>query len=588
MSKISRFIVAFLITGGLVSYLNAPRLHFFGRFQADPSTLNNDPCNYDPATTSPDPSWNPDGSHTFRITGCTVTGLTMADGSSGHDDPLLGAPLQSIDKPSPAKLVDLDTEQQMVSMIFGMRLEAGGDASGSFTGVFEPVCFNDIFFRVVGGQADSVFSAYYQSVLTNVKWSNTKGSPFLKALSEASPNQLSIKFVVDGFNDQATTVDGAPNPDFTFGRVVGTIGPAQDNEPSNFVVGRLLRPTTPSSGPSASPQFNYGWAVVDATRNLVTFDLGNSLPTKSVGGPPPSNLGSLTAVVLPPGSPFSTNVPDALAATLGEIDYSEAAYQSTGYIQVFSASPDVIAQIQSGAEIALAQNLGGNSATVVLQENETCAYLNATPYVFRMNPGETAPVEVMAVQNGAASANQVIALGPNNAVLSGQVATNCPDGNLSIGVPVSALIYPPSVKTGADGKATFTLTASDPGRPRSYLNGQLYGVGFAAANLDSNPNPYWFLSVNVYSSTPVPPAPTWLQDVLPILKPYAKLYPFMDQIIQLDDYAAVKAAMKSIAAVLTLPIEAPNHMPVTRDMSANQRKTILKWIANGAPQGQAT
>ena len=44
----------------------------------------------------------------------------MPDGSSGQDDPLLGAPLQSIDKPNPAKLVDLDTEQQMVSMIFGM------------------------------------------------------------------------------------------------------------------------------------------------------------------------------------------------------------------------------------------------------------------------------------------------------------------------------------------------------------------------------------------------------------------------------------------------------------------------------------
>lgn len=559
-----------------MSYLDAPRLHFFGRFQADPSTLNNDPCNYDPATGTLDPAWNPDGSHTFRILGCTITGLTAAGGASAVNDPFFGTALQSVDKPFTAKLVDLDTEQQMVSMIFGMRLQAGGDSSGSFTGVFQPVCFNDIFFRVVDGQPDSVFSAHYQSILTDVKWLNPERSPFLKALRDASPERLSIKFVVDGFDDSATLPGGAPNPDFTFGRVAGTIGPAFDEEPPNFVVGRLLRPTTPGAGHSATPQFNYGWAVVDEKRNRVIFDLGNSLATSSVGGSPP-DMGTLTAVVL--------SADAVTIATLGDVDYSEAAYQNSAYIQEFRASADVIGQIQGGAQLALLQTAPGSPATVVLQENATCAYVNATPYVFRMNPRDTATVQVMAVQNGAPVANQVIALGANNAMIAGQVATTCPDGNLSVGLPAAALTYPPSVTTGSDGKASFTLTASDPGNPRSYLNGQLYGVGFSAPNLDSNPNPYWFLSVNVYSSATVPDAPTWFQDVLPILKPYARLYPFMDHIIQLDDYDAVKTAMKPIASVLTLPLESPNHMPVTRDMSADRRKTILKWIANGAPQG---
>jgi hypothetical protein len=106
-----------------MSYLNVPRLHFFGRFQAEPSTLNNDPGNYDPTVTSPDPAWNPDCAHAFRITDSTITSLTMPDGSSGQNDPVLGAHLQSFDTPNAAKLVDLETEQQMVSMIFRLLFQ---------------------------------------------------------------------------------------------------------------------------------------------------------------------------------------------------------------------------------------------------------------------------------------------------------------------------------------------------------------------------------------------------------------------------------------------------------------------------------
>ncbi len=59
----------------------------------------------------------------------------------------------------------------------------------------------------------------------------------------------------------------------------------------------------------------------------------------------------------------------------------------------------------------------------------------------------------------------------------------------------------------------------------------------------------------------------------------------MDKIIQLNDYSAVQAAASGIAHVLSLPIGDPNHMPVTRDMSADERKIVLKWIADGTPQG---
>ena len=180
-----------------MSYLDLPRLHFFGTFRADPSTLNNTAQNY---TLQPplSPAWNPDGSHAWQFPSCTVQTAVLASGTSASD-PVVGAPVASTDKPSVAKLVDLDTEQQMVSMIFGLQVQVGNAASGTFTGTFEATAFNDIFLRMLGAQPDAVFAAYYQSVLTGVQWSKTLASPLLKALKAASPTSLSIKWVVDDF-----------------------------------------------------------------------------------------------------------------------------------------------------------------------------------------------------------------------------------------------------------------------------------------------------------------------------------------------------------------------------------------------------
>jgi hypothetical protein len=58
--------------GRVMSYLNVPRFHFAGNFQADPSTVNNNDNNLDPKTTlsnnRSDPGWlywNPNGTHNW-------------------------------------------------------------------------------------------------------------------------------------------------------------------------------------------------------------------------------------------------------------------------------------------------------------------------------------------------------------------------------------------------------------------------------------------------------------------------------------------------------------------------------------------
>ena len=57
-----------------MTYLDRPRLHFAGRFQATPSTVNNDVTNYlGPVS---DAGWNPEGGAVWRLVGCRVPGFT--------------------------------------------------------------------------------------------------------------------------------------------------------------------------------------------------------------------------------------------------------------------------------------------------------------------------------------------------------------------------------------------------------------------------------------------------------------------------------------------------------------------------------
>jgi hypothetical protein len=99
-----------------MSYLGVPRLHFAGRFRADVSTVNNNPSNFGQSDPQ-DLSWNPIGSGSFGLVDCKITSAVRADGSvaaSAAEDPVIGGSLSQVGQ---ARLVDLDTEQQLVSQI---------------------------------------------------------------------------------------------------------------------------------------------------------------------------------------------------------------------------------------------------------------------------------------------------------------------------------------------------------------------------------------------------------------------------------------------------------------------------------------
>jgi hypothetical protein len=571
-----------------MSYLDVPRLHFAGTFRADPSTVNNIPSNYDPNVFRPNPSWNPDGTGQWQFLNCAVQSVVYSDGTvctESADDPIIGSPVQGTDQPAIAKLVDLDPEQQMVSEIWGFQVQLGSSASDSFVGDFEVAAFSDIWFRAVdvGGGGDAPMGAFYQSVLSGLRWSDVSNSRFLKELRQASPNQLSIKFNLDGINMNSSS------PNFTHGRIVGTIGPVTNGEPKHFIRGRLLRsapgtstdpnlqPMVLQGTPPDAPMF-FAPCRVDETRRKVFVDVGNSISTTTPGGPLNTALGDLRLAILPPYAP---------PVLLGKINYEdENWYQTTAGIQEFPVTDEQLAQLMKTPLGIVQMQADASMSQPLLQENASGLYIRADNFVFRLNPEETAEVNLTVTQFGKPAPQQQITLAQDSLAVDQMQSPPNPQ-NIPTGTPTKALSFPASVVTDENGRASFTLTASDPGNPRKFIDGQVYGVSYslqARATINYNHDPSNFISVLVFNSHPQVDQPTW-KNVQPVFAQYAKLYPYMTTGvgINLASYADVKKNLEGIRRALMLPKNDPRYMQVTRDMSRDKLSLIVRWIEQGAP-----
>jgi hypothetical protein len=55
--------------------------------------------------------------------------------------------------------------------------------------------------------------------------------------------------------------------------------------------------------------------------------------------------------------------------------------------------------------------------------------------------------------------------------------------------------------------------------------------------------------------------------------------------LDFSSYHAVSGSSAIVLETISLPIEDPAHMPVTRDLSAARRAMIQAWIENGCPEG---
>jgi len=159
-------------------------------------------------------------------------------------------------------------------------------------------------------------------------------------------------------------------------------------------------------------------------------------------------------------------------------------------------------------------------------------------------------------------------------------------------VPGYAVQYPVRVVTDARGRARLRLRARDPGRPRDYIDGQVYALypvleSAVVAPVDPYPYNQWnFISLLVWSGFQPDEPPTWHGAIEPVLRQYANLYPVMRDFLDLGDYQQVCAHAKFLALAFDRGIHDPDVMPVTRDLSAAKRKAILRWLSEPGEDGR--
>src|SRR4051794_13959091 len=449
-----------------MSYVDPPRLHFAGKFEAAVSTVNNDVFHFDSAHFKPEykqlqppgsrnGGFNPRGDAAFRLIGCEVTGAYGPGGRAAGADPVFGCAVADSDRRPPAKLADLDPQQQLVSTIFGLEVRiCDRDGVNLVRGSYEPAAFIDIWDRAAGAGSDTNAGSVYQSVLTDLEWGDVSGSRFMTALKEAAADGLlSIKFNVDGFN-----MDFG-GPDFMRGRIVGTIGPARAGEPHQLLLGRRLLAVGDPSGNFFKPVggINFCTAVVDEAAATVRVDLGNALPTVDPGGDlvPGRGFGAVALAYLDPAP-----------VLLGTIPYSHVGwYQSTAAITDVKVSAEQLTALRE-RPLAIVRRLPSGSPSappswqVAVQEAGSGLHVRADRFVLRLDPRETETVRAHATRFGRPFEGRVdVALNPGGLQGPTERHPDDPPGPLPplVATPVgsfpSALDFPEQVTSDANGLA---------------------------------------------------------------------------------------------------------------------------------------
>ena len=411
-------------------------------------------------------------------------------------------------------------------------------------------------------------------MLESLEWGDISTSRFLQELrSIAGDGALSIKFNLDGYSMARGT------PQFTKGRLVGTIGPSLPNEPRHFVQGRhfaVLENLNPD-GLFVRPKYgiNYCAAVVDEVAGKVRLDLGNALPTSPSRGPV-KNLGALSLVC---------NVSDAggtRQVDLGNIDYHAADWyeRTAGVVDLptdRSLTAQEVADLRAHPlDLTVARPSG--QTIVAISEAASGVHVRADLCVARLNPGEEFAAEFLASRFGAGLGGARIAL--RHRTLDAGDGTEPP-----VGVPQTALTVAERIECDAHGRGIARLRALAPGNPRGVIDGQVYLVDYTlegAAPL----NPSDYLSVLVWDEFSPHEPPSWTGSMQAIFQQYGNLYPVMKQFLDMTSYEDVCANRLSLLQVLSLPQTDAHYMPVTRDLSAAKRAGMIRWLSNPGPDGK--
>jgi hypothetical protein len=562
-----------------MSYLDGPRLVFTGRVLTDVPTANNLIEAYGPAVSGP--GWNPMGGGAFDLLDCRVSGGERgAAAPLGTDDPEHGlAVVGDADRPT-AKLVDLDPEWQGSSEIWGLTVRVVVAVTGEelLAGSFRPAAFRDLWRRQIGGAERNgmPMGGSFTSVLDNVRFGRRCDAyPAVAALRDAtSDDRLSI--VLNLFGVYYNHVDNL----FGTGGLTGVLGPWRPGEPARFVAGRRLDGgTIPGRVPVGRAV-----AVVDRESGRLVVDLGNAYPIAGPDGTPVSlpapvqelEVGILAGEDVRAGTLLA---PDA-ATVVGRVPIDELLPRAG--VVTLPLDPAALEAIEQ-RPVALLARMPDGRRLVVSREVMDGRYVRADRFVHRIDaPGTvTAVLHVRDRGKPVADAPVFLQAEPGS-VLSVREAE-----------PVDPTSGTYAVRTGDDGTVTVQIHAADPRNPRGDVDGAVASVGYsprvdprggvdtAATGLDPGLD---VIVAHVRDQYSVPEVPDWARDVQPVLAQYSRLYSIMGHhLADLGDLDAILPWRAAMLLALSRPLTDPNHMPVTRDLSAAKRETILRWLRQLEP-----
>jgi len=581
-----------------MSYLHTPRISIHGTFEAGGVTANNvlaarDEVNT-PAFKPADWHNNNYSSNQFLVSG-EFTQVVSAWDENGPvaSDPVLGAAVSG-----DGMMADLDPEHRRVTDLFGLeltfrrspppapavretrvffrkqRLKSAAPALETFLkGTLKTTQLRDFWVHEI--PPDFVVypvSTAWQSVLHSLTWfREANRSKILRRLREVSGEKLSVRFIMTRFDDT--------NQLKRVGKLLAVIGPHYADEPEQIAPGRRL---ISADGKDPYVGFPAASFIVDERRRKLVVDLGNLFPRTL--DPAAGLVHGLTANVAGNtiGNPREITVGSWLT-TAGLVEWNLSDQEQ----DLLAANP---------LQLEFTDPSRANSS--ILNEHIDGKYVDVDRRSLRLNPGEEVKVPVYARQFGKPLAGEVIqfrlhrqrAEDPIHSLGLQPCDPYYPrDPNAKINSrPADVFVSPPpfTVTTNAKGFAELRLKVKDgPFRfplERQSINSQLYFLGDPDGwqrwgALGPEVGAHCALSVLLFNKGDTTVCPNW-KTVGPILARYARLYPIMNQIIDLTDEATVRANALRIRQRLMAPVDSIQHMPVTRDLSLYERDLIVRFL----------
>ena len=222
-----------------------------------------------------------------------------------------------------AKIVDLDQDVEgKVCEIYGLSIDIGGFFKGDMLRAsFQSYAykFSDFFDNRYGN------ASKLQSVLQNVHFYQKSTESRVVGLFKKNirnNRQLSICFNVEMIGDR-------PAFNYSYARIVGSIGLAGRNAPPFFIFGRLLRNFAGTNLVSQAP------FTVDEKKSKIYIDLGNSLAV--------ARDGKVLAAVGPLAlGYFDGNPDDGVKSCLDKINWISKIYYNDNGGYFFTAGINVI------------------------------------------------------------------------------------------------------------------------------------------------------------------------------------------------------------------------------------------------------